>query len=114
MTQDDARLESLRRRLQDTEAQLHKQGYRTERATAHPGYQASNQTFDEETLILVLHGNLRAECQEQVVPLGAGDHLHVPAGVPYQLRVHGDKTAYWIQAHRKEMDPDRNGASGKN
>jgi mannose-6-phosphate isomerase-like protein (cupin superfamily) len=106
---DDAPLESLRRRLQKTEGQLEDQGYRTERATAHPGYQASNQIFGEETLILVHFGTLRAEWQEQAVSLGPGDHLHVPAGVPYQLSVEGETTAYWIQAHRKELDPERKG-----
>jgi mannose-6-phosphate isomerase-like protein (cupin superfamily) len=109
--QDDARLENLRRSLQRTEAQLREQGYRTERTTAHPGYQASNQIFGEETLILVLYGSLQSECQEQVVSLGPGDHLHVPAGVPFQLSVLGETTAYWIQAHRKELDPDRKGRS---
>jgi glyoxylate utilization-related uncharacterized protein len=107
VNREDSRLDDLRRRLLATEAQLRGEGYSTERVTAHPGYQASNQQFGDETLILVLFGHLRAECQGQVVSLGPGDHLHVPAGVFYQLAVAGETTAYWIQAHRKELDRSR-------
>ena len=107
MNPENPRLDDLRRRLLGTEAQLSERGYRTQRTTAHPGYQASNQLFGEETLILVLFGILRAECQEQVLQLGPGDHLHVPAGVPFQLSVLGQTTVYWIQAHRKELDEER-------
>jgi mannose-6-phosphate isomerase-like protein (cupin superfamily) len=98
-------MDELSDRLRRTEADLRARGYRTERATAHPGYMASNQTFSDETLILVLFGELVADCQEQTLRLGPGGHLHVPAGIPYQLRVGGEQTVYWIQAHRPEQRP---------
>ena len=95
-------LENLREHLLRTEADLRARGYHTERSTAHPGYQASNQLFGEETQLLILFGQLVVECGGQLRRLGPGDLLHVPAGVPYQLTVVGETTVYWIQAHRPE------------
>lgn len=107
-------MEALRRQLEQTETELRGLGYRTELSLAHPGSTSSNQAFGEETLILVLAGSLGVECQDQVLTLGPGDHLHVPGGVPYLMRVLGETAAYWIQANREEKAEDKSTAKDPN
>lgn len=110
MNSKNLKLEALRQKLHQTESELRDLGYRTERSVAHPGSTASNQTFGEETLILVLSGSLQVECQDQILALGPGDHLNVPGGVPYVMKVLGETAAYWIQANRKEQGEDKSSA----
>lgn len=98
----DERLQALQRRLEETEAELSRMGYRTERMVTHPGSILSQQILEEEILILVLHGSLLVEREGQSVALAPGDRVQVPSGIAFSLRAQGEGTVYWIHAQRPE------------
>jgi mannose-6-phosphate isomerase-like protein (cupin superfamily) len=105
MRGQQADLRALQQRLEATEVELAAMGYRVERAVTHPGTLISQQMFDEETLILILHGEMLSRSGDQELVLGAGSRLRVPSGVPYTLQVVGEVSVYWIHARRREQ-PD--------
>jgi mannose-6-phosphate isomerase-like protein (cupin superfamily) len=96
----DERLAALRRRLEETEAELTRIGYRTERMVTHPGSVLSQQILEQEILILVLHGSLVVEREGESLEVAAGDRVEVPSGVAFSLRASGEGTVYWIHAQR--------------
>jgi mannose-6-phosphate isomerase-like protein (cupin superfamily) len=99
---DEASLRALCTRLEATEVELKQMGYRVEREVAHPGTLISQQTFEQETLILVLHGRMFTRSGDEGVELGPGSQLLVPSGVPYSLQVVGETSVYWLHAIRRE------------
>jgi quercetin dioxygenase-like cupin family protein len=98
----EAALQSLRRKLEQTEQELRNLGYQVERCVNPPGAQIGNQRFDGEILILVLFGRIRSQSGETMVDLVEGDRLHVPSGVPFTLVVEGETPGYWLQAFRPD------------
>jgi mannose-6-phosphate isomerase-like protein (cupin superfamily) len=105
VTVDDSRLDSLRRRIEETEEDLRALGYSVDRCVTPPGVRLSNQIFDERCMILVLFGRLQVTSNEETVLLAAGDRVEIPSGVPYALEAEGDVTAYWLHARILEETP---------
>lgn len=104
---EDPRLESLRRRIEETEADLADLGYQVDRCVTPPGVRLSNQIFDERCLILVLLGHLQITSKEETLLLGPGDRVEIPSGVPYALQAEGETDAFWLHARVLEQTPPR-------
>ncbi len=102
MIGDSDALSSLRRHLERAEADLREQGYTVDRCVTPPGARLSDQAFDAEVLILVIHGVVEVRSNETLVELGAGARLHVPSGVPYSFQTVGDGNVYWLLARRAD------------
>ena len=108
MTPEDQALISLKRKLDQTEAELRGLGYEVDRCVTPPGAQLGNQRFEGAILILVLFGRLWTQSGETVIVLGAGDRLDVPSGVPFTLRAEGETSAYWLQGFKADPRPEPN------
>jgi len=98
-------LESLRLRLNETEAELRGLGYTTDRCVYPPGAFLSHQVFEGEVVVLLLYGRILVTSNQQSAELHPGGRVRVPSGVPFSLRVLGETSAYWIQAFRPDEKP---------
>ena len=107
VTGEDPRLDSLRRRIENTEEDLRAVGYQVDRCVSPSGIRLSNQIFDERTVILVLLGRLHIISNEETCLLGPGDRVEIPSGVPYTLEAEGQSTAYWLHARIPEEPTPR-------
>jgi mannose-6-phosphate isomerase-like protein (cupin superfamily) len=110
----DGPLVAIRRRLEQTEGELERMGYTSERMVTHPGTVLSQQLLDREILILVLSGLLHVVQEAETYDLGPGERGHVPSGIPFSIRAGGDRTVYWIHATRPEVPRKKADAAPSN